>query len=321
MQATCVNPDELTKVVVYLPEVKDEDFLRRMIGDLPDKIAEGIAKGLLVGPRPIQESSTPQHKFGWWVGVVLSVFGVIGGLWAGLHYVISSELRAAFEQPNKDFASLRDKEVGGIQKDLGYLRRDVDALRTWQTSAIFTSPGKTSTRGANRPDVLKGAADWAIDHKIVVDPAAIQYASMQLPNNASADSWQAMMSLINLRSYVNSTFAEAKLNIVQTIRDAPGDIHIMPRLSNQWVELDVHRINLGGDISEPNISFDRNNQPLTLLENFIIKGAKVTYRGRKITLVNVFFENCTFDITNEANGQELAKNILALRPFTNFVVN
>jgi hypothetical protein len=201
MQPICVNPDELIEVV-YLPEVKDEDFVRRMLEDLPGKIAEGLRGS---PSPPIQESSTPQHKLTWWLGVVVSVFVIIGGLWAGLHFVISSELRAAFEQPNKDFASLRDKDVGGMQKDIQYLRRDVDKILDRSATDTLSGGSKRASTANLNPADIKEAAQRGRTRNLPISVDSLTRngqsvfdAGVRVPSTPEV--WGALSELINYRT-------------------------------------------------------------------------------------------------------------------------
>jgi len=46
------------------------------------------------------------------------------------------------------------------------------------------------------------------------------------------------------------------------------------------------------------------------VKNVIIRDAKITYTGGPLILENVYFVNCTFEISQQANGQEFAKSLL-----------
>lgn len=50
------------------------------------------------------------------------------------------------------------------------------------------------------------------------------------------------------------------------------------------------------------------------LAYIIFRNTHVIYRGGAITLINVFFDNCTFEIQQDSNGFLLAKEVFA-KPF------
>jgi|ERR1022692_4024819 hypothetical protein len=308
-----VNPNELTEVV-YLREVKDEDFLRRMLEDLPGKIAEGL-RGNAAAPQ-VSESSKPHYRLAWWqtvLGIVVSIFVILGGLWAGLHFVISAELRTAFEQPNKDLASLRDKDVGGLRSDIGHVQENVTRLLDWQARMAFTpQPGKS---GATRipPEELKEVAKYARERKIATDVASIELAAQPLEQSKDKASWEALLELANLRSFANSSLAQANYNIIQVMHaNEPPPGPLMRSGPNRWIVYEGEGTSLLLDKQgkEPGKYIIDNGEPAGLYENFIFRNTRIVYHGNPIVLVNVFFDNCTFEINDNANGRSFAGQIL-----------
>lgn len=55
------------------------------------------------------------------------------------------------------------------------------------------------------------------------------------------------------------------------------------------------------------------------VQRMIFINSHISYRGGPVSLDNVYFLNCTFDIDRRPNGQELTKKMLA-GPITNFMV-
>jgi hypothetical protein len=68
---------------------------------------------------------------------------------------------------------------------------------------------------------------------------------------------------------------------------------------------------LDAKLGELGAIFDRPDHPAEAFRYTIFKNCHIKYRGGTITLVSVFFDNCTFDITNNERGKELAKRVLA----------
>jgi hypothetical protein len=180
-----------------------------------------------------------------------------------------------------------------MQKDFQYIRRDVDALMVAKVFSPQSGPQKSSVLS---PNEIKIAAAKAIESRIIVSPSVIRDVSRGLINNASTGSWDAMTELLNLRSYVNSTLEEAK--------QAIGAVYSEP-LHGTWTTVpegkyleDVSpKVILDGKPGKPYVIFDRPDHIATMLTRVIFKGSHVIYRGGPITLINVFFDNCTFEIS------------------------
>jgi hypothetical protein len=139
-------------------------------------------------------------------------------IWGLLTYVIRNKLRVAFEQPNRDFAELRDKTVGKIGTDVSYLRKDVDKLLDQQAAQTLRGPVKAGE--AQRAEEVEDAATRARDRHIIVDPGFIQSTAAPMLKSENSANWGATTALLNLRSFVNSTIPEASagFNVGRVIR-------------------------------------------------------------------------------------------------------
>ena len=65
--------------------------------------------------------------------------------------------------------------------------------------------------------------------------------------------------------------------------------------------------------------------PVVILDNLYVKrvvfqNAHIVYRGGAVTLDDVYFLDCTFEIENHAKGQEMARKILS-DAATNFLAS
>jgi hypothetical protein len=138
--------------------------------------------------------------------VIASTLGIVVTLLGGLNFIVKSAITSAMVEPGKAEIKLQT-QLNGIQKD-------VDRLKDRDARATFQSPPTASGNAAAIQ--IKDAADWAIQRKIEIAPIAIQKVSSPLFSNDDIVKWEAATSLVNLRSFVNSTLEEAKQHIGAT---------------------------------------------------------------------------------------------------------
>lgn len=272
----CVPEDE----VVYSPEVNDAE-LEKILGKAGHKIAEAI-KDSIGGTAPVPKGLTTTQTV---LAIAGSVILIAATLVGAMKYIVTSSITlaisAAMEQPNKDLATLKEQGTG--------LRRDVDRLLDRIARATLQSP----TAGALAKDTasqIKDAAKWAIQRRIEIEPNAIRKVSESLAQNHDPDSWEAVGSLLNLRSFVNATSEFAKQHVVATIRQRKGTTEIPERSRGEYVELENLVVKLDGVPGEHDVLTLPDGSPMKVVENLIIKDSMVEYRGGKVTLINVFFE-------------------------------
>lgn len=305
--------------VVYSTEMDQET--RKVLNEIPNKIVEGLSRSLR--DISIASASPPKSEtFSWQkvLATTVSILAIVAAFWSGFSYIISSELKKAFEQPNREFASLRDKDFGSVQKDIQYLRRDVDRMLDQQARQILTGKEAIKPKVAVVDDI-KDAAIRARERRIIVDPTAIQKVSKLVMSSQDREAWDAILELVNLRSFVNSTLEYAKQHVVLTIEPKALDIRFPMVKPGQWVEFVHAHLKLDGKPGENGFLADDKGRPLTPITNIIVRGSTVEYRGGHATLVNVFFEDCIFEITNNNNGRLMAIAVLKPAPFTSFAAD
>jgi hypothetical protein len=54
------------------------------------------------------------------------------------------------------------------------------------------------------------------------------------------------------------------------------------------------------------------------LKNIIFKDSKIIYEGGPVQMENVYFVNCTFEVSKKPNGKNFASTVLASAPATTF---
>ena len=63
---------------------------------------------------------------------------------------------------------------------------------------------------------------------------------------------------------------------------------------------------------------DATGHPASVYQYIIFKNCHIIYHGGEVTLVKVFFDNCTFDIQHSDIGERFAESILSPAPFATF---
>lgn len=286
----------------------NDDQLKKILNGIAEQIVAGLNRASWPQTRLVDGSSIPKQDrpstLMKSLQITGSILAILAVLWAGLTYVLSSELKKAFDQPNKDFALLRDREVGGIQRDVGYLRKDVDRILDRQAAEVLHGRAKLS-----KTEEIKEAATRARDRRIVIDPSLIRSAAAPMLVSTDPANWEATTALLNLRSFVNSTLAEAKLNVVGTI--GPGDHgKWFQGGPEKWVEVLDLTVILDGKPGEVNVIMDTPGHVAETFRNIIFKNCHIVYRGGSVKLVDVFFDNCDFEIADSQEGRAFAKAII-----------
>jgi hypothetical protein len=214
-------------------------------------------------------------------------------------------------------ASLRDKDVGGLRNEIGTVRDKIEDVRKQVDSLMVARVFNPAIQPPLSPKEVKRAADNAFDQKITIRPDLIQDVSQPLFRNVTDEKWDAITSLLKLRSFVNSTLEHAQQNIVQTIVADPNIQYapILPRGPGQWLQSVGGNAKLdAADKVEPGM-FNGGGQPLKVLSNIIFRDVTVIYRGGDVRLVNVFFVNCTFDLPRSDKGVIVAQALLKPEPY------
>lgn len=86
----------------------------------------------------------------------------------------------------------------------------------------------------------------------------------------------------------------------------------------KWIEIVDQTVVLGGKPGDLDVIMDTPGRVADLLRNYTFKNCRIIYTGRAFELVDVFFDNCTFDLPDTDQGRVLAKTIIE-KDFPSFV--
>jgi hypothetical protein len=206
---------------------------------------------------------------------------------------------------------------------------------------------KASTEPKKTPNAKRTSQilDSAKKNGIKLDPEVITDAGKKYIKAAStsgADSyvWNAALEFLNYRSFLNAGLAPTK-DLV------PFDNHPLPwQFKFNYKAISPGSTLVTGSkvpaeraaVIEPLNEHLNQNEKVgfeyllisdfrggfeldgTRFKNIIFKDSKIIYKGGHTVLENVFFVDCTFDVSRKENGHNFANSVLATNPATNFHV-
>jgi hypothetical protein len=124
--------------------------------------------------------------------------------------------------------------------------------------------------------------------------------------------WGAVGQLATYRSFLNaSSAAKKRFQAFEVIGEFGPESHGI------WIEYPKDKgvafVNqtfiLDGHLDELNILVDDAGHPARLYANIVFRSCLIKYRGGPITLRNVFFESCRFEILPSVNGAVFARGV------------
>ena len=193
---------------------------------------------------------------------------------------------------------------------------------------------------SSRPDdpqsakQVEQAVKRAMSQGYRVDPNVIADAGLKFADagTRTAAAWQAATDLLNYRSFLNTgPTPQPQLVPVEKMRNYKYQFHA----PNQPIEMMGRGIGVRPNVAElhfigqPDENAASLTGPLflvikggslildsTYMKNIVIQGSHVSYRGGPLTMDNVYFVNCTFDIQQLPKGLEFAKAAFLIYPLT-----
>jgi hypothetical protein len=322
----CISKDDLQAVDdiavplkleegVYFSEVMNDQNLEALLNKIGNKIVDAVkdqpsGTAAASNPAPAPAPTVKPSLLASWQGVLAFIGGSIGiivGIGAGLNYLMSNAVSSGIAQTRNDIATITEQNKG--------IRKDLDRLLDRQSSSVLAAPKLADSQ----PQEVADAAKRARERDIAVTPVEIYRLSESLRGGiVTPVKWEAITELANLRSFRNATLAEAKQHIVQTV--SPGGV-VNGRNDGEWAECVGGTVALDGDVNNPNSLFLRPGTVLRVVGYTIFKGAHVIYNGGELSLTNVFFDDCTFEVADTPNGRKFLAQVLNVNPYTTFVTD
>jgi hypothetical protein len=169
-----------------------------------------------------------------------------------------------------------------------------------------------------------------------IDPAIVSQAGNKFVDatTKTPEAWNGAVALLNYRSFLNVGTAP------QLQRISPDEVkgfdfnytyYAMkgsPLGESFWIGLSrVPDLPEMHPLTEPNENTRATVGPSFVvyknvrllldnmfMKNIIIQDSRIVYRGLPMELHNVYFVNCTFEVSREARGEQFAKAVFSLSP-------
>lgn len=222
---------------------------------------------------------------------------------------------------------LLNGRVSGLESDVRHIAGTVDAIRLKQLSNTPTAPGVVAE--AQNILATAKAKKIPIDKEVIIDAGKTFIGASR--NNPNV--WKAAVAFVNYRSFLSEDDAPRTRSIevshldwwttVQgTIkkRTAGNSAYTLggPLVPNDLAARyeAIGATDNNGHLTGPSlIVVDGNYQNQFWLDgywlkNVVIRNASIKYSGGPVMLENVYFINCTFEITPTAPSQLFAESVL-----------
>lgn len=249
---------------------------------------------------------------------------------------IDTKLQSAIEKIDGKLQSTADK-LDTLGQRVAKIEGKLDVLKI---QSLATQPQKGGN-AKKTSEILNAAKKEGtkLDPELVID-AGKQFISAGV-SSSNPDIWNAALAFLDYRSFLNSSLAPA------TDKFSPRDKGPLP-----WkFEFPLGFVKLGemvhlltgrtvaaesAAVLEPigsRLNIDEKNgfefllmaEPSygikldgTRLKNIIFKDTKIIYEGGRVEMENVYFVNCTFEVSKRPNGKNFASSVLASTPATTF---
>lgn len=251
------------------------------------------------------------------LGIAITAFLTLIGLVVTLGIFTTNKISQEAE-----FRGKTEKTLETIDKRLTSIEGSLVNIQLKQLSAT----GPQASKDAE--NILR----LARSNNVKLDSEAITNAGTRFveASNARPDAWATVQEFLSYRSYLNSV--TVPLGPQVRVTDADARSHYLINKDNIPT---VEQMSTVGASQAPDAAQLRNisgsdlnsasgigpslivlKAPTVILDNLyakkvVFENAHIIYRGGPVTLDDVYFLNCTFEIENHAKGQEMAKKILA----------
>jgi hypothetical protein len=142
-----------------------------------------------------------------WIVPFASAVVVCGAIFYSMQYIIRSEVA----DMRSDIGTLKDG-VASLKTDLGKTNERIDGLLGKALDRAFPQPSASKEKIRGSLDEMRGILQFAKDENIRLSPQSIatygrQVAMLVNDPGVSATAWETSLSLLNYRSFLNTTLA------------------------------------------------------------------------------------------------------------------
>lgn len=294
-------------------------------------------------PKPRQKSETENSPNRWlrWGPMVIAVapwayFILSDYFELRIDKKIDNKLEVISEKSETKLQPISEK-LSALGERVAKLEGKLDGLRI-QKLAMEPKKAVNAKRVTEILDAAKKSGT-RLDSELITD-AGKQFVSAGGSTN-SPDVWNAALTFLNYRSFLNDALAPATDRFTSVGKTPlPWKFKFNDRAHSRDYE---YHIRTGEEVpSERAAVLEPIGEPLNIseeigfaflliadhpmgfildgsrLRNIIFKNSKIVYDGGPVEMENVYFVNCTFEVSRRPSGKTFAETVLAAEPATTF---
>lgn len=249
---------------------------------------------------------------------------------------IDTKLQAAIEKSDGKLQTITDK-LSALGERVAKIEGKLDGLRIQR---LAMQP-KIGANGKQASEILKAAKKdgTKLDPELITDVGK-EFISAGV-SSSDTHVWNAALAFLDYRSFLNSSFAPATdkfapvdktnptwsfaLNFRHLTRDYETHMRTgsaVPAEKAAVLEHIGRPLNVGKKVGSEFLLIADLSGGFILdgyrLKNVIFKDSKIIYEGGPVEMENVYFVNCTFEVSKRPNGKNFANTVLASTPATTF---
>jgi hypothetical protein len=279
------------------------------------QIAEAIAA---VKPRGWRKFVHLVRDWGVMGAIITAFVGTIGVVIAVIVFATNGITK------NAEFRTNTTDRLANIEKDVGSIKASLANLQIIQGAQHASDP--------NSAKAIASVVRTATIDKVPIDPQLVNSAGKTFvdASRENSDAWQTALALLTYRSFLNAPLIPpGKQYSFSTHYDAPGMVKLgTVRSIGSAIAPDVSEWRL---LSAPNLNEKLATGPQYLLaDGFVLNldntyarkvifiNSRIIYNGGPIKLDDVYFINCTFEMSAKPNVQNLAVAIFSPKAATTF---
>ena len=249
---------------------------------------------------------------------------------------IDTKLGSITEKSDTKIQSINDK-LDALGQRVAKIEGKLDVLKIQK---LAMQPNK-ATNAKQTLEILNTAkkTDTRYDAEQIAD-AGKQFISAGV-SSSDPEVWKTALAFVDYRSFLNSALAPSTDKFTPIVKESlpwkfkykyrpskPDHVYRIttgkkvPAESAAVLEPIGSRLNAGEKVGFEFLLLGDFSDGLVLdgfrLKNIIIKDSKIIYEGGPVEMENVYFVNCTFEVSRRPNGQSFASTVLASAPATIF---
>jgi hypothetical protein len=254
-------------------------------------------------PIVVPENWLKRHSYWFWPSLAAALV-FIGWISGATAHVFGLEVDSRIDTKQKEVLVALEK----LQTKATQAETNIEWLMKRALAATIENKNNT-------PQEIQDAAVLALQQKIKVTPETIATDSPKLVNNPSEAAWRATLALANLRSQVNATIPDAEAFRFAHVFTGTNDPDVYDQKIGDFIAVVNETV-----ILDPSVPEIRNGHyflkdpidriPRRQYEDVVFRHCKILYGGGQIVLKNVFFEDCTFEVTPNNHGKNFAQKVL-----------